>query len=130
LSFANLLGSRHTRYCRPAAFFVVSYCSERFPCALAAVFMRDAGRVVQEKPYAVGRQIQGMVNPMSSVNEVVAKRIVFTSIHARTIASYRHFASGSCTTDVMKSPAIVLPGVDLKLKRSGQTIPNRKTEIR
>jgi hypothetical protein len=92
--------------------------------------MRDAGRVVQEKPYAVGRQIQGMVNPMSSVNEVVAKRIVFTSIHARTIASYRHFASGSCTTDVMKSPTVVLPGVDLKLKRSGQTIPNRKTEIR
>jgi hypothetical protein len=129
LSATHILGFRHTRLRCPGASLVVSNCSEPAPGASALASKCRASSIVEPKSCVLRTRIHRVINHLFLGNKVVTVEVILTSIHARTIACYRHFASGPCASDVMKPPTVVLPGVHLKMERSGQTIPNRKTEI-
>ncbi len=63
-----------------------------------------------------------MLRPVFIMNEVVDKIILLASVHAGTFAGYRDFASDNLAIDIVQSPALVLLGVNLKLKSPGRAI--------
>ncbi|MBC8165857.1 MAG: hypothetical protein H7Y20_08300 [Bryobacteraceae bacterium] len=64
-------------------------------------------------------QIQTTIRPAAIPNEIVAKKLVLTSVHSGTVACYRHLASDASPVDVVKSSTLIFPIVDLKPKSPG-----------